>query len=137
VPAVSLVRATVNPLLSVGAGLLAWGFLGGGPTALLTGAAGAALGFLALLFAAGLALTKARGAIHTVRAIRLALGSLFLTLALGLALTGALNGWVPIREMGLWVDAHLAWGLLGWVGLLIMGIAFQVVPMFHVTLPYP
>jgi len=137
VPAVRLVGATVNALLAVGAGLLGWGFLGGGHMPLVTGAVGAALGFLVLLFAAGFALTKARGAAHTVRAIRLALGSLFLTLALGLALTGSLNGWVPIRELGAWVDVHLAWGLLGWVGLLIVGVAFQVVPMFHVTPPYP
>jgi hypothetical protein len=137
VAAVRLVGAAVNALLAAGAGLLAWGFLGGGRMPLVTGAVGAALGFLALLFAAGAALTKARGAVHTVRAIRLALGALFLTVALGLALTGSLNGWVPIRQLGAWVDVHLAWGLLGWVGLLIMGVAFQVVPMFHVTPPYP
>jgi hypothetical protein len=89
------------------------------------------------LLAAGLALTRARGAPHTVRAMRLAVGSLLLTVSLGLALTGALNGWLPIIQLNVWVDAHLAWGLLGWVGLLLIGVAYQVVPMFHVTPSYP
>jgi hypothetical protein len=35
------------------------------------------------------------------------------------------------------VDLHLAWGLLGWLGLLMVAVAYQVVPMFHVTPPYP
>lgn len=137
VPAVSFVGATVNPLLAAGTGLLAWGFLGGGQLALAFGAACASLGFLVFLSAAGIALARARGAAHTVRAMRLAFGSLFLTIFLGLALTGALNGWVRIPSFTLWVDVHLAWGLLGWVGLLVMGVAFQIVPMFYVTPPYP
>ena len=29
------------------------------------------------------------------------------------------------------------WGLLGWVGLLVIAVAFQVVPMFMLTEPYP
>src|SRR5699024_195135 len=34
-------------------------------------------------------------------------------------------------------DLHAGWGLLGWVGLLIIGISFQVIPMFQVTERYP
>jgi hypothetical protein len=37
----------------------------------------------------------------------------------------------------LWVDAHLGWGLVGWVGLLLVSVSYQVVPMFHVTPEYP
>ena len=32
-----------------------------------------------------------------------------------------------------WTDFHLVWALAGWVGLLIIGVSFQVIPMFHVT----
>jgi len=32
-----------------------------------------------------------------------------------------------------WTDFHLVWALAGWLGLLIMGVSFQVIPMFHVT----
>jgi hypothetical protein len=34
-------------------------------------------------------------------------------------------------------DFHAAWGLLGWVALLIIGVAFQVIPMFQATPVYP
>lgn len=137
VSAVTIVGASVNLLLAAGAGLLAWGFLGGGRVVLTTGAICTALGFLVLLSAAGLALTRARGAAHTVCAMRLAFGALFLTVFLGLVISGALQGWILIPELPVWVDAHLAWGLLGWMGLLVMGVSFQVVPMFHVTPSYP
>ncbi|MCP5162724.1 MAG: hypothetical protein H6999_03365 [Hahellaceae bacterium] len=30
-------------------------------------------------------------------------------------------------------DIHLLWGVGGWIGLLVMGVSYQVVPMFHVT----
>ena len=137
VPAVHLVGATVNPLLAAGAALLAWGFLENAPGVLAAGAVCASLGFLVFLSAAGLALARAQGATHTVRAMGLAFGSLLLTVVLGLAVTGALNGWIPIAQLLVWVDVHLAWGLLGWVGLLVIGVAFQIVPMFYVTPPYP
>src|SRR5690625_7813914 len=32
---------------------------------------------------------------------------------------------------------HAAWGLLGWVGLLVIGISFQVIPIFQVTERFP
>ena len=32
-----------------------------------------------------------------------------------------------------WTDFHLVWALSGWIGLLILGVSFQVIPMFHVT----
>jgi hypothetical protein len=35
------------------------------------------------------------------------------------------------------IAAHIAFGLLGWVLLLVIGVAYQVVPMFQITPPYP
>jgi len=35
------------------------------------------------------------------------------------------------------IAAHVAFGLLGWVLLLVIGVAYQVVPMFQITPPYP
>ena len=32
-----------------------------------------------------------------------------------------------------WTDFHLVWAIAGWLGLLIIGVSFQVIPMFHVT----
>ncbi len=34
-------------------------------------------------------------------------------------------------------DVHLAWALMGWVGLMVTGVAYEVVPMFQLTPAYP
>jgi hypothetical protein len=72
-----------------------------------------------------------------VLALRLAAASLVPTLALGATLASALLGVAAVPDFAAWVDLHLAWGLFGWAGLLILGVAYQVVPMFHVTPAYP
>ncbi len=100
--------------------------------------AGALLAFAFVLFLGvsvySLARAPARNA--TVTAIRLALAALAVTVGLGLALAAALSGqWRPAAA-GL-IDLHAQWGLLGWVGLLVMGVAYQVVPMFQLTPVYP
>jgi hypothetical protein len=137
VPAVGLTGAAVNLLLTAGAALLGWGFIGGGPAILGAGAFAASLGFILFLISAGIALGRAKGAAHTIRGMRLAFGSLVVTVVLGVVLTSALNGWIQIGGIAAWANLHLAWGLIGWVGMLVAGVAFQVVPMFHVTPPYP
>lgn len=83
----------------------------------------------------GKALWQARSMHDTVTAMRLALLALGITLLLGLWLVlWYLNShWG--REQIL-INLHLGWGLLGWVGLLILGVAYQVVPMFQITREY-
>jgi hypothetical protein len=63
--------------------------------------------------------------------------SLAPTVLIGAGLVSVLVGWTALPGFPAWVDLHLAWGLFGWVGLLILGVAYQVVPMFHVTPAYP
>jgi len=137
VPAVALVGLAVNLLLAAGAGMLGWGFLTGGQAMLVAGAVCASLGFMTFLVAASLALGQANGVARTIRGIRFALASLLVTITMGLLLIGALNGWIALPGLPDLVDVHLAWGLLGWVGLLITGVAFEVVRMFYVTPTYP
>lgn len=139
VPGVRVVGTLVPPLLGGGAGLLAWGFLGGGGEVLLWGGVLSALGFLVFLGPATLALGRASavGLPGTVWALRLAALALAVTVALGLVLVVALLGGVRLGDFPAWVDTHLAWGLLGWVGLLVLGVAYQLVPMFHLTPEYP
>jgi hypothetical protein len=137
VPAVRVVAAAVHLLLGLGAPLLAWGFMGGGAAVLSAGAAASAAGFLIFLGGAGLALARARGVPATRAALRLASASLAATVLLGILLTAALTGQARLTDFIVWVDLHLAWGLLGWVGLLVVGVAYELVPMFHVTPPYP
>jgi hypothetical protein len=64
------------------------------------------------------------------------LGALLITVGLGLLLGGFLGwGWsLPVVTV---THLHAAWGLVGWTGLLVAGVAYQVVPMFQITPPYP
>lgn len=34
-------------------------------------------------------------------------------------------------------DSHASWGLIGWISLVIIGVSFQVLPMFHVAPAFP
>jgi len=78
------------------------------------------------------------GAAEVVAAIRQSLAALLVTLTLGALLAASLiwpgSAGLPLTLL---TDLHALWGLLGWVGLLVIGIAWQVVPMFMVTEPYP
>jgi len=69
----------------------------------------------------------------SVFAIRLAALSLLVTVALGVYLAVG-RAWpalgIPFRS---WTDVHVLWGLFGWVPLLVMGVSYQVIPMFHVA----
>lgn len=137
VPAVRLVAVPSHALLTAGSLLLAAGFLGLGAPVLGAGAVASLLGFAVLLTGAGAALVRAQGSAATRIALRLAALSLLVAVVLGLLLSVSLMGWIGLAGFPLWVQAHLSWGLLGWVGLLIVGVAYQVVPLFHVTSGYP
>lgn len=93
-----------------------------------------ALGIFLIAAAYSLAASRVRHA--TIHAMRLAGIALILTVGLGIALAGTLSGdfHLPVQEL---VRLHVAWGLPGWVGLLVMGVAYQVVPMFQLTPAYP
>lgn len=126
--------------LCAGTVLLAAAFPTGHP--LLFGAAMALLAtaFLLLLgcCTVGLWQQYPSGADASIAAIRLALASLAVTVILGLLLAAG-YAWpqafaLPLPRL---TDLHASWGLLGWVALLVIGVAFQVVPMFLVTEPYP
>ncbi|HHQ43204.1 MAG TPA: hypothetical protein ENK20_13055 [Chromatiales bacterium] len=135
VPAQRAVAAIVHALLAVSPLVLGAGLATGAGAATAAGAALAAAA-LALFCAAGLAGVRscARGQ-DTVRAIGAALMALAVALAVGLLAALGRAGWaVPA---GSWGTLHQAWVLLGWVGVLVMGVAWQVVPMFQMTPPYP
>lgn len=97
------------------------------------------LGTALLLFATLVIITLQRTLPQnmTVRAMRLAALMLAVTVFLGLTLLSnhAFGWWLQEREM--LANLHLTWGLLGWVGILVVGVAYQVVPMFQLTPSYP
>ncbi|NCA70081.1 MAG: hypothetical protein EOM91_08230 [Sphingobacteriia bacterium] len=137
VPAVHLVGTLTHVLLALGASLLAGGLWLGSAVWLWVGGGLTGLGLMVFLIPVALALMRARGAPETLLALRLAAIALLMTLLLGLILVGFLVGRIPLPEFTRWVDIHAAWGLLGWVGGLIVGVGIQVVPMFYVTPAYP
>lgn len=129
------VAATVYMLLVIGTLALAVSFFV--PTTALRYAALGMLGIGLGVFvvAAGASLVRAQSN-PSVTAMRLALASLAVTVLLGLLMGSdqarSLFGLTPRVT-----DTHLVWGLNGWVALLVMGVAYQVVPMFQITRAYP
>lgn len=139
-PGIRPVAAIGHASLTLGTPLLAWGLWRGEPAALLHGAGLLWLGLAPLLISAGLALADARR-LDSVHAMRVAFVALLATLALGLGLAGWLAdalpaGWRPDAPF-IWLRAHALAGLAGWVAILVVGVAWQVVPMLQVTPAYP
>lgn len=94
-------------------------------------------GFLVFILAIGLSLKRASSSSPIVVSMRLAIVGLLVTLLLGLTLASNYGwGWWLTSRVAL-TNLHLTWGLLGWVGLLVIGVAYQVVPMFQLTPSYP
>jgi len=128
-----LVSGVVHGLLTTGTLALVTGFLAPGtgafPVALLLLGPGLAL-FVGVALEC---LWRAPIGDSTARTMGIALVGLAITVALGIGLgVGARTG-APSS----WTGVHIGWGLLGWVAMLIGGVAWQVVPMFQLTPPYP
>ncbi len=73
----------------------------------------------------------------SVMAMRLSVLSLAIAVAVCICSGLGLMTDVTIFTEVAWTDIHLGWALLGWVGLMFIGVGFQVVPMFQMTPGYP
>lgn len=73
----------------------------------------------------------------TIHSIRLSILSLIFTVILGVLLQLRVMGVEIIPFEKIFTNLHALWGLFGWVGLLIVGVSFQIVPMFHVAPSFP
>lgn len=120
--------------VAVGVLAMAWGLSAGLPGITRLGAIllGGGLG---LFIPAALAAAWKTRRNPTGRAMGLSILSLLAVAGLGVYLLAGHAGWVPLRRD--LTDIHAAWALGGWVGLLVMGVSFQVVPLFQVTPTYP
>ncbi|HET9112397.1 MAG TPA: hypothetical protein VFN66_00855 [Burkholderiales bacterium] len=130
-----LISWLVHVPLTAGTAMLAAGLFFSQPG--LLDAAMILLGFAFAVFLGSAAYGfAARVSNDTTRAIRFAGIALALTAVIGIALAGTLTGLfkVSIRQF---LPLHAAWGLPGWTGLLVIGVAYQVVPMFQLTPAYP
>lgn len=80
-------------------------------------------------------LNKAAGK-HTRRPMILAVISLLVTVILGLLIIGNYVFPVAFISKSL-TNIHAMFGFFGWIMLLIIGVSFQVIPMFHVSPEFP
>jgi hypothetical protein len=124
----------VHVTLVLGVLLLVWGFLSGGGVLagglVVFGAIALALAFM------GPPLFRLRSYTPTSRGMKYALVMLGLGALLGLGVVLSLEGLLDLNVSKL-IDLHLTFMLYGWVALLVVSVAFQVVEMFFVAPPYP
>jgi len=124
-------------LLLPGVLSLAGGFLFAAHWPMRLGMALLGAGFLIFVVAVGSSLKRAPSRNPVVLGMHFAVAALVVTVALGLTLASNYGWeWWLLGRVRL-ANLHLAWGLLGWVGLLVISVAYQVVPMFQLTPVYP
>ncbi|MEI7894613.1 MAG: hypothetical protein WCI05_16070 [Myxococcales bacterium] len=135
VPRPQLVAALVHVPLALGALLLPTFFLTHWPWTLYAAIGTLGFSLAVFLFAITTSLLRASAGFPTVGGMWLATVSLGFAAGLGLLLApmhaGLVSVVVGVRHL------HPVWGLAGWVGLLVVGVSFQVVPLFQLTPPYP
>ncbi len=136
VPRPRLTSTMIHLLLTTGTLLLGAGMLTGRPGLFIVAMVTLGLGLLIFIAVVAYCLVRARSSHATVSAMALAIISLLVTAGIGLVLAGG-YGLASLQLPRYLTDLHLIWGMLGWVGLLVIGVAYQVVPMFQLTSNYP
>ena len=138
IPQPTLTARCVHALLTGGTALLTAAFWWSQPNLFKLALLCLGTAFIWLLAACAMGLWRARSVVSTatVSTIRMSICALLMTVMLGASLASAF-AWPLGLPLILLTDLHVAWGLLGWVGLLVIGVAFQVMPMFLVTPLYP
>jgi hypothetical protein len=101
-----------------------------GSAAVLLGA-----GFAVFVASVAVSLVRVRAWNTTVGVMWLVAIALAATVAFGALLAASLGFGIALPA-GALHDLHPGWGLLGWVGVLVIGVAYQVVPMFQMTPAY-
>lgn len=91
---------------------------------------------LAFLIGASVSLSKAQSSHVSVKGMKYSILALWITLALGILLAIG-HGWPSMALLRQYTELHLVWASIGWVTLMTIAIAYQVVPMFQVTNNYP
>lgn len=132
-----LVGGLCHLLLVLGTFSLAAGFLGNSEVLFLLAVVLLALAFALFVGVIGAGLLRAPRPGDSVRGMRWALAGLAVVVATGVVLGLGHSGLLLPLPRHLLTDLHLVWGLVGWVAALVIVVAFQVVPMFQMTPPYP
>ena len=136
VPRVGLTAAIVHGALILGTCALTSAFLYSAIPLFQLAVVFLSVAFIWLLGACLAGMWRIKADNMTFAVMRLALVALCITAGLGVLTTSALIGALALPLVQL-INLHAAWGLLGWVALLVIAVAYQVVPMFLVTAVYP
>lgn len=131
------VSTATHTLLTAGTVALAAAFTWWWPGLLPVAGALLTTGFAVFIAAVSLALVRAGARGRTVVAMRSAVAALAVAVIAGVMLIAALAAASAPSDPVRLTNLHLAWGLLGWVGILVCGVAYNVVPMFQITARYP
>ncbi|MBE9538872.1 MAG: hypothetical protein IMF06_07305 [Proteobacteria bacterium] len=92
--------------------------------------------FVVFLLPLASLLRRRIGGGDSIYSIRFAVLALLISIGLGLVRAANYAGLLQWAGLPNTISLHLGWGLGGWVLLLVMGVSYQVIPMFHVTPNY-
>jgi hypothetical protein len=137
IPGGAIVATGVHLLLSIGVLLLVAGFYWQAYWLFAWALPVLLAAFAIFLLALGSLLLRHIGGGDAIYSIRFAALSLLITIVLGALRSANYAGLLQPLALANIANIHLAWGLAGWVLLLVMGASYQVIPMFHVTPSYP
>ena len=137
IPRSELLAPLTHGLLCLGTLILLWGFLQFHSSFILAAMLLIALGLGIYITALIWVLIKHISQGDSLLGFRLAISSLLVVVLLGLALLGRYLGieWIPPSKH--LTNVHALWGLVGWAGILIIAVSYQVIPMFHVAPSFP
>ncbi len=135
IPSPRLFSGLLHLAMTAGITLLVMGMAWSQPLWLKWGAGLLLPALLLFIGVVGQALWRTRSRHATVAAMGTAL--------CGLLLLGGIALW--LLWFGRWqlplayplTRLHIGWGVLAWIGALLIGVAYQVVPMFQITPDYP
>ncbi|GJL81842.1 MAG: hypothetical protein DHS20C01_14760 [marine bacterium B5-7] len=137
IPRPIMVSTLVHLLLVSGTLLMGIGFFRFSPMLLKTSALLLVIGFAVFIVAVSMALVRSGPVSGSITAMRGSILALLITATLGVLLVFSLISSEGSANLVVLANVHLTWGLLGWVGLLVIGVGYQVVPMFQITARYP
>jgi hypothetical protein len=122
-------------LWTPGTAMLVAGMGLGEPSALQAGAALLAAAIAPFVGVCGHALWRSGSRHDTIPAMALALLALAVSFALAVWLLWRVGWQAPVAHP--MTRLHIGWAAVLWIAGLLMGVAYQVVPMFQLTGPYP
>ena len=123
--------------LTFGTLALAGGFIFSSKILMMIGSTMLTLSFGLFLFVTTKLLFKVKYITSTVNAMKIFSVAGIITVFLGLYLVGShISGNISSIHYDL-VNIHIAFGIFGFAFVLVMGIAFQVIPMFYVARDFP